>query len=450
MSIKLKIALYNTFLMSIVVVLVLLFMNSISDSVVEATTREQLKFIVHENAEEIEWDDGVLEIDDIDFYENHVNTLVYSIDGYHIAGYISHIEEFNTPLTHGVITPITVAGVNFLVYDYLVESRKYEDVFIRGIVSLTEMTDTFNALFYFTFYSLPLLIILAGFGSYAISKKSMKPLEKIIDIANEISDGDDLSRRIDLGKGKDEIHNLSNTFDIMFGKLEKAFIAEKQFTSDVSHELRTPIAVILAECECNLTNETDEDEKTESLQSIQNQAKKMQTLTTALLNFIRMDNGIHKANLEEVDLSELIELVCEEQESLLPENKKIITQLPDTLILNLDYGMMIRVLSNLIDNGFKYGKDDGYVKVELKEQDEIIILSIEDNGIGISQEHIGNIFNRFYQVDTSRTMKNQGSMGLGLSMVEQLIKCHNGTIKVESEIGAGTKFIIEIPKIIKN
>lgn len=447
MSIKLKLALYNTFLMSIVVILVLVFMNSISSTVVENTTKNQLKFIVHDNAEEIEWDDGKLELDDISFNENHVTTLIYSKDGYHIAGNISHIEEFNVPLTHGEITPITVAGINFIIYDYLVPSKKHEDIFIRGIVSLSEVTETVETLFYLTFCTLPLMIIFAGLGSYFISKKSMKPLEKIIDTANEISNGDDLSRRIDLGEGKDELHNLSETFDTMFGKLEKAFMAEKQFTSDVSHELRTPIAVILAECECSLndTNDTSNTD-TDAIKSIQSQAKKMQALTTALLNFIRMDNGIHKPNLEEVDLSELISLVCEEQESLLPENKKIITDLPETLLCNLDYGMMIRVLSNLIDNGFKYGKEDGFVKITLQEQEEFILLSIEDNGIGIKNEHIENIFNRFYQVDTSRNKTNQSSMGLGLSMVEQIIKCHNGTITVDSTHDIGTCFNITLPK----
>lgn len=447
MSIKIKIALFNTILVSIVVLLLFSFMVFISNSVVDSSSKNQLKYILEENAEEIEWEDDVLELDDIDFYKNHVTTLVYSKDGYLISGNITHREIFDTyPLSQGEISNTTIEGVDYLIYDTLVESRKNDDVFLRGIISVTEMTATVDLLFHLTLITLPFFIILAGFGSYFISKKSMKPLEKIIDTAKDISSGDDLSQRINLGNGKDEIHKLGETFDIMFSQLEEAFIVEKQFSSDVSHELRTPTAVILAECDCNLNEMSTAEDKTEALEIIQRQAKKMQQLISALLNFIRLDNGVCKLEKEEVDFSELILIVCEEQESLLDENKTLHTDIAENIYCNVDYMLIIRVISNLIDNGFHYGKDNGYVKVCLQDGAEEIILTVEDDGIGIAEENIDRIFNRFFQVDPSRDKEIGKNMGLGLSMVAQIVKLHSGSIEVVSVLGEGSSFKITLPK----
>ncbi len=445
MSIKLKIALFNTFLASVIMVIVLFFMLSISGTVVETTTKNHLTFFVHDNAEEIDWDDGKLELDDVNFYDNHMYTLVYAANGEHLAGNMPNMKDFDQPLLHGNIHTYEMANGNFMTYDFFVESRRHGGVFLRGVVSLTEVSDTVETLFILTLVSLPFFILFSGVGSYFISKKSMKPLEKIIETASDISHGDDLSRRINLGNGRDEMHHLAQTFDLMFSQLEMAFQAEKQFSSDVSHELRTPVAVILAECECSLQGQTTPEEQYQSLEAIQRQGKKMQQLITALLNLIRLDNGVQKADFQRVDLSELVLLVCEEQESLLPLGKKIVTQVPDSLFCEVDYGMIIRVLSNLIDNAVKYGNDQGTIQVFLEYEENAVILSVQDDGIGISEHDLQQIFHRFYRVDSARTQEIGQSMGLGLAMVEQMVKLHNGKILVESTLGQGTKFQVKLP-----
>lgn len=448
MSIKLKIALYNTFLVSFVMILVLVFMMSISNSVLSAGTLSQLKYMVRENAEEVEWKGSKLDLDDINLYDNHISTLVYSQDGFHLLGYTAHIEELSQiPLTHGVEASIQVDGVEYLLYDFYVEERG-EGVYLRGVASVLEVSATVETLFFLTLLALPVFILLAGLGSYGIAKKSMKPLEKIIDTAQDISHGDDLSRRIALSGGKDEIHHLAETFDTMFSQLEQAFLSEKRFSSDVSHELRTPTAVILAECECSLKGEPSSEELREALSSVQRQGKKMQQLITALLNLTRLDNGVHKANFQEVDFSELVLLVCEEQESLLEMSQgacRLETEVPSGIVCQMDYGMMIRVLSNLLDNGVKYGKEGGCVRVTLAEEGDFVSLQVADDGIGIAKEHLPFLFHRLYQVDPSRNSQNSHSMGLGLSMVEQIVKLHHGTISVESTVGQGTCFTVRLP-----
>lgn len=446
MSIKLKIALYNTFLISLVVLLLLFFMNSISAWVVEYSTTNQLKFIIEQNAEELEWDDGELDVEDVNFYENHISTLIYSHDGYLLMGSLPFLQDITAPLWDREVTTVTIREETYLLYDYLVTSRKHDDVFLRGVVSVSEVTDTVHSLFFLTLCALPCIILFAGWGSYSISKSSMKPLEKIMETASDITHGDDLSRRISLGEGNDEIFLLSQTFDTMFSRLEQAFLAEKQFTSDVSHELRTPISVILAECEYQLESDSLPLNERESLLLIQRQGKKMQTMITALLNFIRLDNGVHKPLFEEVDISELIVFLWEEHSSLLEKPERLEVSVPPSCFCWVDYGMMMRVISNLIDNGFKYGTEESSVTVTLCEEENQVKIQVTDNGIGIASENLSKIFHRFYQIEEARTGDSDHSMGLGLSMVEQLVHCHHGTITVESQLKKGSTFTVTLPK----
>lgn len=444
---KLKITILNSLLMSLIVCFILCFMVYVSDFVIVSSGENQLKFIVHENAEEVDWDDGALDLDDIEFYENSISTLIYSVDGYHLAGSKEDHGLFSSiPLQNMKVSSVSVDKVDYLLYDFLVESRKHDDVFIRGILSVTEISQTVNMIFFITLITLPLFILISAVGSYLITKISMKPLTKMIETAEMISQGEDLSLRIQLGSGRDEVHKLGDTFDVMFTKLEELFLAEKQFSSDVSHELRTPTAVILAECECHLHENTTAEEKQEALEVIEKQGKIMQQLISALLNLVRLDNGVEKIDLANEDLSELLTVICEEQLHLLPEKSRLLTEIPENIHCALDYSLMIRVISNLIHNGFKYGKSGGFVKVTLENQKEKVLISVSDDGIGIGEEHIGKIFHRFYQVDTARTEEKEVGMGLGLSMVERIVKLHHGEIFVESELGKGTTFHILLKK----
>lgn len=443
---KFKLSIYNTILMTIMVILVLFFMLYISDSVITTSSQAQLKSVVNSNADDIDFDDGELDLDDIEFYKNQVTTLIYSVDGYLLAGGISNIEQFNQPLTHSTITNATILNEDYLIYDYLVESRKYSDVYVRGIISTTAFSQTLNQVFFIAFLALPIFIILSGFGSYFICKKSLKPLEKIIKTADDINSSDDLSLRINLQNSKDEIYKLSKTFDNMFDRLEQSFIAEKEFTSDVSHELRTPITVILARCDVALNDDISNVEKIESFEVINTQAIKMKTIVNNLLSLIRLENGIETCDLQPLDLSELVEIICEEYQDILPENIELKCNIQENIILNLDYSMTLRILSNLIDNAIKYIGKGNLIEVDLTKNDTTVNLSVKDNGIGISHENKDKIFNRFYQVENSRTAQGSGSMGLGLAMVLRMVTINNATINVESELEKGSCFTIIFQK----
>lgn len=441
---KKKLIIFNSLLMSVLVTLVIIFLISISDSVISLSSKSLLKDVLTENAEEIRYKNGEFDFSDVDFYEDQVSTLIYSSEGALLSGYSN--TEIMEPLVDDSMRTVVYSGREYLIYDILLVNSQHDNLFLRGIITTSAITNTLNSIYLIILLMLPLFIIISGFGSYFICKKALLPLDKMSSTAKSISEGNDLSLRIGITKVTDEVSKLGMVFDKMLQKLEDTMNREKQFTSDVSHELRTPTAVILAECDQALHSE-DVDMKN-SIECITSQAKKMERLINSLLRLVRLDNGNNKPELSKIDFSDFIEELCKEQSSLIPSAISFEYLIDQDIILNIDYDMMSRVLINLIENSVKYMGDGNSIVVKLVQNGSHVILSVEDNGIGIDSSEYENIFERFYRIDDSRT--DSKSMGLGLSMVKQLCELNGGTICVSSLVGKGTKFDIKFNNIEEN
>jgi len=172
----------------------------------------------------------------------------------------------------------------------------------------------------------------------------------------------------------------------------------------------------------------------------------MSALISELLLLARVDNGSQKLNIEKINLSELLEIICEQQSEIAEEkNIEIITQIQPVVLIDGDETMLLRMIINLIENGICYGRENGHLTAYLAEEGNMICLKIMDDGIGIKQEHINRIWERFYQVDPARNAAKDNS-GLGLSMVKWIVTAHKGTIDVESQFEIGTTFCIRLPK----
>ena len=290
---------------------------------------------------------------------------------------------------------------------------------------------------------LPFFVLLAAVGGHVLARRAFRPVRRITQTAREISEGNDLSRRIALGEGRDEVYTLAAEFDRMFARLEEAFETEKQFTSDASHELRTPTAVIISQCEYALAHAETLDEAKAALASVLGETEKMAGLLSPLLMLARADKSHKKLNLETVDLSGLAAAVAEQQqENAGARGIAIQTEIEPGLVLQGDETMLMRMLMNLIENGIKYGRENGWLKVALKRQGTCICGSVQDNGPGIAPEHLGQVWKRFWQAAPAR---GGSGAGLGLSMVKWIAEAHGGTVDVHSELGKGTEFTFSLP-----
>ncbi len=446
-SAKLKLTIWTTLLLILMASILMALMLSMSDNIIASNSREQLLEIVDDNADELEFDDGELDLDDVDYYKKGVYTLLYSEDGEFLSGNFAEEQLISQLLNDKKVTETTVDDTLYYVYDVLTSVEKSDmNIWVRGIIAVDEVASATTSIMQMALFSLPVFIILGAIGSYFISKNTFKPIDKLIKTAEEISDSENLSLRINLEGASAEIQKLAYTYDNMFERLENSFEAERQFTSDVSHELRTPTAVILAQCEYALGKNVLKQDKQEALETVQRQAMKMSKLISNLLSLTRLDSGVEKAEYSCVNLSDIIGNICSDSEVIAPKGIKLNYDVTPNITGKFDEAMITRLLENLLSNAFSYSKDKGEVNVTLNENTENIILTVKDDGIGISQEHQAKIWHRFYQVDASRTASQNGSMGLGLAMVAQIAKLHNAKIEVQSEPLKGSTFIVSFPK----
>lgn len=449
LSIKLKVTLWYTFLMIVVVSAVLGFMYLISSSVIEKDVKKELEAVVDSIGGSLRLDDDQVIIS-VNLVQNGIYTVVYKENLSPIQGFFP-LEYDNTDIDFrsDVLQTIKINGSNFYVYDRKVSLQDEEDrtnVWIRGVVAADTAPNLMKNLFEMALMTLPFLVLLAAIGGYLISRQAFKPIDRLMKAANEISDGKDLSKRIGLENSKDEIGRLASTFDRMFNRLENSFEAEKQFTSDASHELRTPITVILAQSELAQSSAKTLEDHQEALGVIHRQALKISHLISQLLAFARLDQDRGKLEFTQVDLSDLAQSVCDEQKEAWASSITLSYEIQANVSTQGDPVLLNRLMSNLIENAYQYGRENGHIKVSLTQTQNENIFKVEDDGIGISKQEQEKIFQRFYQVSNSRTANERGSMGLGLAMVQKIALLHKGSIKVESTINKGSSFIFRFPK----
>lgn len=442
LSIKLKITLWYTAFMALLIILTLIVLFSISSVQVLSDARARLRNTVLQAFSEIDYEDGLLTFDDdINYLEEGVYISVYDAQGYLLYGRTPTGFSGASTLIMDQMQQVGSGQDFWYVYDYCQSVDGYGNLWIRGVASHSRSDSILRIITNAALILLPFFVALIALGGYLITAKALRPLSAMTETARAISEGNDLTRRIRLGSGRDEVHVLAHTFDQMMERLQSSFETEKQFTSDVSHELRTPVAVILSQCEYASQEGTPPEELRGSIGVIGAQARKMSALISQLLTLARADSGKQKLQYELVNLSELAEIIVEEQ-SIAAEEKGItlLTDIQPEILLRADETMMMRLFINLISNSITYGKPDGHTLVTLSANEAEITGSVQDDGIGIPSDKLDKIWQRFYQVDPARTSGSSSGSGLGLSMVKWIVQAHGGRIEVSSRLGEGSCF----------
>ena len=436
-SIKARVTIYFTLMMLLVVCLVMGTILIAGRGVMSDSAEGTLLDAVHDEIDDVEYDDGYLELDDLDFYRHNVYIQVYSPAGELLAGAGAADFEGSGEFHNGEIRQVSVEGDPFLVYDLFVPDD-HGGVWLRGVTSEDNDFSAARVITILALILLPVLVLITAVVGWLIARRAFLPVRQITDTVDAISDGEDLTARIGLRRGRDEIHKLAATFDRMFDRLEQSFNSEKRFASDASHELRTPTAVILAECEYAKQNAKSAEDYAESIEVIERQARRMSELISKLLNITRMDQGTHQAAFERANLSELAEIVTDETAMAAGKAVELKKEIEGGVYANIDVGLMTRLVQNLVENAIKYTPEGGHVTVSLRREGDALALAVADDGIGIAKKDLPHIYDRFWQADASRGA-DRGS-GLGLSMVKQIAEAHGGRLDVKSAPGRGSTF----------
>jgi two-component system OmpR family sensor kinase len=313
--------------------------------------------------------------------------------------------------------------------------------------SLDSVQETLKNLKIFLFSAVPLVLIAAALFGRLMARRALKPLSRINQTAREVGGGVDLSKRIPVPEVKDEIGQLATTFNDMMDRLESSFSQIRQFSSDASHELRTPLTVLQGQNELVLNKDRDVKEYQEVISSNLEEINYMSKVLEDLFVLSRSDENQVQLECKPMNLKEVIDEIFNHAQALADEkNIQITVAFLEPVEINGDPVRLRQMVWNILHNAIKYTQPGGQIKISLEDQEDSAFLTIQDNGIGIPEEDLPNIFNRFFRVDKARS-REEGGSGLGLSICKHIVAAHKGKIEVESKVGVGTKFKIRLPKI---
>ena len=435
MSLKKRIvAWYTLWTLTLMAIIFLLFF-SFSNTLSLRSLRHDVEEALSDASSLIRVRSGRLNFFSVDEVEDGIYILVFSSDGTLLfgregigavsIGYQEGQRTLSLPDGHWIISDMMMDG-------YYIRAAAREST-IYSMISSDYLLVLIAAL---------VMVVISALGGYFIVSRAFLPLERLISTASEIADGDDLTKRLESSNAK-ESRELSSAFNSMLGRLDDSFKKEKEFTDDASHELRTPLAVIKAESEYALGSIDDRAEVEQSLSAIIKETDRMTRLISSLLELSRVDKGSIKINKSRFSLSSMLEGLSEEMSQMARErNLSFSSTLEEGIFVYADEDMIIRSVINLINNAISYSKENGHIDLLLKRNESFAIISVKDDGIGISEEDQKRIFDRFFQVDKARS---SSSSGLGLALVKEMAALNNVTISVESKLGYGSVFTLSIP-----
>jgi signal transduction histidine kinase len=287
--------------------------------------------------------------------------------------------------------------------------------------------------------------ILVWLAGYFFSKRLLQPIRRISDDVAEIS-AQNLARRIEAGKTKDEWYQLSSTLNDLLNRLQESFDLQRRFIANASHELSTPLTAISSQLEVTLNKERSAEDYKRVMQSIYQDVQQLNKLTQTLLEFAKASGNAGGLEIDLLRIDEIIlNIPSEVAKSIAACSVKInFDEMPEeeeNLLVFGNEALLFTAIKNIVFNACKFSEDHQAL-VTLRITDKQIVIAISDKGPGIHPAEMDRIFQPFYRLEEARTT---GGFGLGLPLANRIIKMHKGTIDVQSFPGKGTTFTIILP-----
>jgi len=293
---------------------------------------------------------------------------------------------------------------------------------------------------------LPLMLLAAIAGGFMLSHRALEPVDRITRAARTLGIHD-LHRRLPIGATGDELQRLAEAWNELLERLERAVKGLTQLTSDVSHDLRTTITVMLATTQLALSRPRSNQEYRDSLQTIMEECQSTAALLDDLLAAARADTPEQQIERRPLDLGEIIHEVCDHLLARTEmKHQQLTVELEQEIWILGAASLIRRLVSILLDNAIKYTGEYGSIAIEVRTAGNTHILEVRDTGVGIPQEEMPRIFDRFYRVDTSRN-RAEGGNGLGLAIAKWITQVHDATIHVQPGRASGTVFQVRFQAI---
>jgi len=307
----------------------------------------------------------------------------------------------------------------------LKESRAYLQIFKRLILWLM----------------IPLFVLAACIGFF-MSRAAIRGVEDVTQAAIEITEGK-YDKRVETKTKASEIQRLKQTFNMMIDRLQGLLISMREMTDNIAHDLRSPLTRIRGIAEMTLLGKSSKSQYEKMAANTIEECDNLIAMINTMLDISEAEAGVADVRVEEIDLCGLIVNACELFRPIANEKQiRINTNLPEGLKLNGDKNKLQRIVTNLLENAIKYTPRDGDVVISVVARKNLVDIIVKDNGIGISENDLPHIFDRFYRGDKSRS---QTGIGLGLSQVKAFVEFLKGNICVTSTPNKGSIFTVSMP-----
>jgi heavy metal sensor kinase len=337
-------------------------------------------------------------------------------------------------------------GVPYLIEAGILPGENKRPYFLAIGRSLGDARRTVHDFTRSYFLALPGMIAVCTMFGWLIAGRAIRPVNLVAQAAQNIT-GSNLSLQIPRRGAGDELDHLVDSFNRMTERLQQSFEQIRRFSTDVSHELRTPLTAVRGQLEVAVFTAETPDQYREAIINALEDVEKLSSIVRTLLLLSQAESGqvvLQKAPLNLADLA--ADVVDQFQIPAEGKNVTLTADLERGAIVSADHTQIERLLSNLLSNAVKYTPAGGSVKVSARraESPGWALLAVEDTGVGIAQQNLPHIFDRFYRVRNAQTNSIQG-LGLGLSFVAWIVDVHGGKIDVTSTEGAGSRFSILLP-----
>jgi heavy metal sensor kinase len=316
---------------------------------------------------------------------------------------------------------------------------------VQIVSNVTPIYDILSRILWVSLGGIPFIFVVAGVGGYWLSRRAMQPVLHITQTAKSIGERN-LEERLDVSSAHDELRELSETLNDMLRRLEAAFKRITRFTADASHELRTPVAIIRTTAEFILQKERSVPEYQQLVGQILVESEATTEMIEGLLTLARADSQRSSGNFSDTDLWTLSAEVVQSVKPLADTKRLALEILPvdkpaPVWAKRSDLKKLIVIL---LDNAIKYTPEDGRIEVRVARFADQSFLEVKDTGVGIAEEDIPHIFERFYRVDKGRS-RDAGGTGLGLSIAQAIAEDHSAHIVVRRRTNGGSSFRILFP-----
>lgn len=346
-----------------------------------------------------------------------------------------------------ILLKMQSGGLSYTIQTQTFEERDDEARMITAIIgpdsvlqlgeSLEEVDEYLDVFFRLFSILVISLIVVSTIIGWLLARRATIDMQEVTETAEQISRGT-YDRRVKVKGRYREIERLSVTFNRMLDRIQSLLKSMKEINDNIAHDLRSPLARIRGIAEMSLLKEKSIDTYREMAASTIEECDTLIGMINTMLEITEAEAGVNGIEAEEFELTALIREACELFRPIAEEKKiNLKTDLPESLTMISDRKKMQRIVTNLLENAIKYTPKGGRVAVSAAERNGEVRIKFEDTGMGISENDLPHIFERFYRCDRSRS---QGGVGLGLSLVKAYTESINGTVHVESTLNQGSRF----------